>query len=152
MVRGYTIKSCIFKDSNTTVTPQPHVHLSACHQSIQKKKLHIEENSCRWIVFFRWFDVPFQYMCITEQTSKPADLEAAYYSSLLFTTELLHRSRWELNVWGKREHYSLISSSHIFTASLEFWTVHLSVKRFCILITWDIPPCYMYSMKNMVSV
>lgn len=57
-------------------------------------------------------------------------------SPSLFATEQLHWSRWEMSVWWKRKHYSLISSAHIFTASLGIWIIHLTATNFCHLIIW----------------
>lgn len=88
--------------------------------------------------------VPVQkYHRASEHTSKTTAQTWRLHitnSLLLFATEQLHWSRWDLSVWGKREHYSLTSSA--FTVSLDFWTIHLTVTS--LLIIWANPSMIFY--------
>lgn len=92
------------------------------------------------------------HSCIVSQ-SKCAHLQNTAQTSrlhmtnspLLFATEQLYHSRWEMSVWGKREHYSFISSAHIFTARHEIWTIHLTMTSFCHFILLDAPSIVFYT-------
>lgn len=139
----------IIKTPNTEITPRAPAHPSSCHQSTQEHVSSIREGNASCFSD----DLLYRSSAKETQSKKCAHLRLTAQtwrlhitnSPLLFATQQLHWSRWEMSVWGKREHYSLISSAHIFTASLDIWIIHLIATNFCHLIIWGALSIIYYS-------